>query len=158
MALLWRNRSNIPPPLLFYDILYSFYLFLNMQNLNTFNRGLLCPFLQNVIYVSGVPRMCLKFQLKIPHISFIISFWKCLFWVEAETRSFCTCIFKCKWAAASRTLFLNSAVPLQLIPQIFCQIKKHLLKSSISNQLKRFRSACIRSTLTESGCYMACEH
>ncbi len=43
-----------------------------------------------------------RFQLKIPHISFIISFWKCQFWVEAETGCFRACLFKCKWAAASR--------------------------------------------------------
>jgi len=41
------------------------------------------------------------FQLKIPHRSFILSFWKCL-WVEAETCCFCACLFKCKWAAAPR--------------------------------------------------------
>ncbi len=56
-----------------------------------YNISLRCP--QNV---------SVRFQLKIPHISFIISFWKCQFWVEAETGCFRACLFKCKWAAASR--------------------------------------------------------
>ncbi len=56
-----------------------------------FNTSLLCP--QNV---------SVKFQLRILNILFFISFWKCLVWVEAETGCCCTCLFKCKWAAAPR--------------------------------------------------------
>ncbi len=35
-------------------------------------------------------------KVKILHRSFIISFWKCLFWVESETVCFRACLFKCK--------------------------------------------------------------
>ncbi len=56
-----------------------------------------------------------KFQLKILHRSFIIFFWKCLFWVETETGCFRACLFKCKWAAAPRPRFQNRDVPSQLV-------------------------------------------
>ncbi len=65
------------------------------------NISLRCP--QNV---------SVTFRLKIPHSSFLISFSKCLFWMEAETCCFCACLFKCKWAAAPRPLFQNRTMQL----------------------------------------------
>ncbi len=58
---------------------------------------LLCPFL----YMSQVSPECVceVSAQNNPQINYIISFWKCLFWVEAETRCFHACLFKCKWAA-----------------------------------------------------------
>ncbi len=49
------------------------------------------------------------FQLKIPHISFIISFWKCLFWVEVSLNT--------NYLLFPAPLFQNRAVPLQLVRQ-----------------------------------------
>ncbi len=70
--------------------------------ISSLKESYLCLFLQYVIYVSlRCPQnVSEKFQLKISHRSFIISFWKCLFWVKAETHCFRACLFKCKWAAA----------------------------------------------------------
>ncbi len=82
------------------------------------------PFIQCNISLRCPQNVSVKFQLKIPNRSFIISFWKCLFWVEAETHCFRACFFKCKWAAASHPIFQYRAVPLQLIPQILCKKKK----------------------------------
>ncbi len=67
-----------------------------------------------------------EFQLKIPNISFIISFRKCLFRVEAESRYFRVCLFKCKWAGAPRPLFQYRTMPLQLVPHISAKKKQHL--------------------------------
>ncbi len=72
------------------------------------------PFYKIDISLRCPQNVSVKFQLKIPHRSFIISFWKCLFWVEAETGCFRACLFKCKWAATPRPLFQSRAVPLQL--------------------------------------------
>ncbi len=63
-------------------------------------------FYNSMQYKSQCPQnVSVKFQLKIPHRSFIMIFWKCLFWVEAETRCFCARLFKCKWAAAPYSIF-----------------------------------------------------
>ncbi len=57
-------------------------------------------------YSLRCPRnVSVKCQLKVPHRSFVISFLKCLFWVEVERRCFHTCLFKCKWADGPRPPF-----------------------------------------------------
>ncbi len=63
------------------------------------------------INLRSPQNVSVKFQLEIPHQSFIIAFRKCLFWVKAETHYFCAWLFKCKWATAPRPLFQNRAVP-----------------------------------------------
>ncbi len=72
------------------------------QDNNVFFKGVL---FMPIFTIRNISLRCLqnvseKFQLKISHRSFIISFWKCLFWVKAETHCFRACLFKCKWAAA----------------------------------------------------------
>ncbi len=122
-----------------------------------FKGHLLCPFLQYVISLRCPQNVSVKFQLKIPHRSFIIPFWKCLFWVEVETRCSRACIFKCKWAAATCPLFQNREVPFTTICLVLiimsialksCLLKPYYFKLLIDV----FLSANIHSTRIESGC------
>ncbi len=73
-------------------------------------------------YMSQVFPECICDVL--PHSIIYYIILKMPFCVEAKTRCFCACIFKCKWAAAPRPLLQNRTEPLQLVPQIFCPPKK----------------------------------
>ncbi len=91
---------------------------------------------KSAIILKGPQNVYVKFQLKIPDRSIIISFWKCLFWVEAEAGCFCACLFKCKWATVPHSLFQNSTVPLQLVSQISAKKNICLVLIIISMALK----------------------
>ncbi len=113
------------------------------KTLETFIKGhLLCFFFAICNISLWCPQnVSVKFQLKIPHRSFIISFRKCLFRVEAESCYFRACLFKCKWAAAPRPLFQNRTVPLQLVPHISAKKNIYLVLIIMSIALK----SCILS-------------
>ncbi len=127
IQLLWTETDtkhhkciiNIVPTCYFPTLLIP-YDSLLWENKPQFKGHLLFPFLQDVIQVSGVPRMCLwSFSSKYPtkhllyHFEYAYFEWK-------QKRCFRACLFKCKWAAAPHPLFQNRVVPLQLIHQILC--------------------------------------
>ncbi len=80
-----------------------------------FKGDLLCPFLQYVIQVSGVPRICLwSFSSKYLAYHILYHFENAYFEWKQTPCCFHACLFKCKWAAAPRPLFQKRAVFLQL--------------------------------------------
>ncbi len=83
----------------------------------------------------------------------IFSFWKCLFWVEAETGCFRAGIFKCKWVAAPCPLFQTRGLINKMLFRYHPKMCKYAQKIDVDLHFFRFIKPCVHQNLRKKSLY-----